>query len=708
MRDVTFIIPNRGGKHINYVIKNFKNTFNSYFDKIEFIVVNQEDNEIFKKGQLYNAAIGYVHTEYIGLLDNDIVNLDEFDPIKVYNEIGKAYVAFDKIAQIELVSRGEYKVLFTEPRICGFGAFVFTKTEELKNCNGFSNLCFGWGAEDNIIGLRLNVGRYKHVMGHIQHPRRNNLNIENREFNNSIYLLYKQGRELDAYKDGWTQTTFDVAYNKKRGDVRTLGIRNIGISDDYAYIDKYNKAMSLAKKGESGVTVCISAYKSKDTIKETLDSVYTQTYFRNHPFEVIVGIDGCEETLKYMKRIMNCYPNLRVLMMDSNKGTYVTCNTIMSEAKYDTLIRFDSDDIMLSDYVERGIDVLNKGVAFVRMGFQNTNETKGRGASYGSIIVRKDVIMRYGGYLPWICAADYELATRIGAVERFALITNVCFLRRVREDSLQYSKNTGMNSPIRAKYHEYVKNESAHHPFVKMVTNTFTQVTSDASADEVLDCVEFDIKKTPIETKETAFSVGGGTATIKCYIADNKIMSKARTICRAFGTDFHPEIIDAPFRSYAKYYKTVLTRHSQADFVLLIKSNVCFDRMDGTVFNAMLKYIKNLTSNRELGIWSSSIYTSNIPLESSYKGTNRMRESSLVSDQFVLIRSSILDGVNPNFFGCNTGAGFIDYLCKKSNALGFKNYVDDKYPVFLYTNVENDRSTIYRDEKNRFLRNNPL
>ena len=121
-----------------------------------------------------------------------------------------------------------------------------------------------------------------------------------------------------------------------------------------------------------------------------------------------------------------------------------------------------------------------------------------------------------------------------------------------------------------------------------------------------------------------------------------------------------------------------------------------------------MKYIKNLTSNRELGIWSSSIYTSNIPLESSYKGTNRMRESSLVSDQFVLIRSSILDGVNPNFYGCSTGAGFIDYLCRKSNSLGFKNYVDDKYPIFLYTNVENDRSTIYREDKNRFLRNNPL
>lgn len=40
-------------------------------------------------------------------------------------------------------------------------------------------------------------------------------------------------------------------------------------------------------------------------------------------------------------------------MMDHNVGTYVVSNTMMSIAKYDWLLRFDTDDIMLPDFITR-------------------------------------------------------------------------------------------------------------------------------------------------------------------------------------------------------------------------------------------------------------------------------------------------------------------------------------------------------------------
>lgn len=48
---------------------------------------------------------------------------------------------------------------------------------------------------------------------------------------------------------------------------------------------------------------------------------------------------------------MHKYKNLRVMIMNENVGTYVTCNTIMSKARYEWLMRFDSDDVMYENMV---------------------------------------------------------------------------------------------------------------------------------------------------------------------------------------------------------------------------------------------------------------------------------------------------------------------------------------------------------------------
>ena len=85
---------------------------------------------------------------------------------------------------------------------------------------------------------------------------------------------------------------------------------------------------------EDGVSVCISAYDTAEYIEECLDSIYDQSYFlTNDNWEVLVGIDCCEQTLLKVKSIMHKYKNIRVFMMDSNKGTYITCNTIIKNAK---------------------------------------------------------------------------------------------------------------------------------------------------------------------------------------------------------------------------------------------------------------------------------------------------------------------------------------------------------------------------------------
>lgn len=232
---------------------------------------------------------------------------------------------------------------------------------------------------------------------------------------------------------------------------------------------------------KDGVSICITAYKTQEFIKECLDSVISQTWFKKHKnWEIILGIDGCEETLEYVKSIMSNYKNLRVLMMDSNKGTYITTNTIMKEAKYENLFRFDSDDIMCPILVEI---VMNKkeDCSYVRYGFKNFGSSNKVSVACGTVYLTKTLFEKCGGFRPWPCSADEELYYRINLDEKTKIINDILMYRRCHPNSLTHSKETGMKSEKRRPYREIVlKMKNSDKPIVdfkiECVTNTFKEI----------------------------------------------------------------------------------------------------------------------------------------------------------------------------------------------------------------------------------------
>ena len=231
---------------------------------------------------------------------------------------------------------------------------------------------------------------------------------------------------------------------------------------------------------KEGVSVCITAYKAQEYIKECLDSVVGQTWFKdNDNFEIIVGVDGCEQTLEYLKTIMHNYKNLKVWMMDSNKGTYITSNTIMSNAKYENLFRFDSDDIMCANLVET---VMNKkeNCKMVRYCLKDFGDSKNEIAvAHGTIYIKKSTFVKYGGFRPWPCGADTELYCRLKTIESVKNIKDILMLRRVHNTSLTRAKDTGYKSELRKKYKKLIKDMVISKPsdaIIKMETNTYQEI----------------------------------------------------------------------------------------------------------------------------------------------------------------------------------------------------------------------------------------
>lgn len=62
-------------------------------------------------------------------------------------------------------------------------------------------------------------------------------------------------------------------------------------------------------------SIIIAAYRTKDFIQECLEAIENQTYFKNNDnYEILLGIDGCIETLEKVQQIKNKIRNIKVFL----------------------------------------------------------------------------------------------------------------------------------------------------------------------------------------------------------------------------------------------------------------------------------------------------------------------------------------------------------------------------------------------------------
>lgn len=102
------------------------------------------------------------------------------------------------------------------------------------------------------------------------------------------------------------------------------------------------------------VSVCIPTYNREKLLKETLDSVFAQTY---RDFEVVIVDDGSTDGTKQM--LQNCGYNVRYHRQE-NQGDAAARNKLieLAQGKYITFL--DSDDLLFADSLQRMIDAVPK------------------------------------------------------------------------------------------------------------------------------------------------------------------------------------------------------------------------------------------------------------------------------------------------------------------------------------------------------------
>ncbi len=102
------------------------------------------------------------------------------------------------------------------------------------------------------------------------------------------------------------------------------------------------------------VSICIPTYNRKHFLKETLDSVFAQTY---KDFEVVIVDDGSTDGTKEM--LQKCGYNVRYYWQ-KNQGESAARNKLveLSNGKYLTFI--DSDDLLFPYAVEELVEAIEK------------------------------------------------------------------------------------------------------------------------------------------------------------------------------------------------------------------------------------------------------------------------------------------------------------------------------------------------------------
>ncbi len=196
------------------------------------------------------------------------------------------------------------------------------------------------------------------------------------------------------------------------------------------------------------VSVCIPTYNRRDYLKETLQSIFAQTY---KDYEIVIVDDGSTDSTEEMIKQLGC--NIRYHWQE-NAGDAAARNKLIELAVGKYITFPDSDDLLAPDAIERLAGVIqreNEPIIvygpYLRIDQYGNVIGKDKRKLYSGFVAKylfqdifvhtsgsmfpKSILEEAGGFdtsLP-VCS-DYDLWLRLSLKYRFAALSQPTFKRR--------------------------------------------------------------------------------------------------------------------------------------------------------------------------------------------------------------------------------------------------------------------------------------
>ncbi len=182
------------------------------------------------------------------------------------------------------------------------------------------------------------------------------------------------------------------------------------------------------------ISVLIPAYNCDLYIEQCIDSVVNQEHTSDVKYEIIVGVDGCEETLNKLIQIKDKYENLVVMHMQTNTGCYVTLNTMIPQARYDNIMIIGADDLIDNRMFE-AISRIEKPYDILRWRYKQFTDDVSTSIpvdnyANGSIVIKKYVFDKCGGFHSNRYSSDLELLMRVRYFTKTIFISDYLYFYR--------------------------------------------------------------------------------------------------------------------------------------------------------------------------------------------------------------------------------------------------------------------------------------
>lgn len=237
------------------------------------------------------------------------------------------------------------------------------------------------------------------------------------------------------------------------------------------------------KQNTKELSIIIPTFNSEFFLQNCLDSIINS--IKNLDCEILVGIDGCEKTLNYIKNKKFDY-RIKFFYFDKNSGPYVVKNTLCKISNSENIIFFDSDDIMKENMVSLILSKLS-GNDFVKPmycdftdGKKITEVSKTNNYGEGVFAIRRKLFLEMNGFEPWRCAADSDFMGRLYKNnKKFSFTDEVVFYRRIHPNSLTQNPETCAWSKLRAHYYNLSKNRKTFGPLPTFSTESFVEIHTD-------------------------------------------------------------------------------------------------------------------------------------------------------------------------------------------------------------------------------------
>lgn len=106
------------------------------------------------------------------------------------------------------------------------------------------------------------------------------------------------------------------------------------------------------------VSVICLCYNHSSWVEEAVLSVLNQTYPN---IEIIVADDASQDgSPEKIRKLNETYPELKMLLFTENRGNCKTFNDALKQTSGDFVIDFSTDDVMISDRIEKQVNLFSK------------------------------------------------------------------------------------------------------------------------------------------------------------------------------------------------------------------------------------------------------------------------------------------------------------------------------------------------------------